>query len=34
MLNLSMIDYAKLIQYLNWQLGMLNANWLSKALAN
>ena len=34
MLNLSVTNLIKLIQYLNWQLGMLNANWLSKALAN
>ena len=34
MLNLSMTDYTKFKKYLNWQLGMLNANWLSKALAN
>ena len=34
MLNLGMTDYANFIQYLNWQLGMLNPNWLSKALAN
>ena len=33
MLNLSMIDYTKFMQYLNWLLGMLNPNWLSKALA-
>ena len=34
MLNLSMTDYIKFIQYLNWQLSILNANWLSKTLAN
>ena len=34
MLNLSITECTKFIQYLNWQFGMLNANWLSKAVAN
>ena len=34
MLNLNMTDYTKFIQNLNWQLGTLYPNWLSKALAN